>query len=244
MGANNLPAHLVEAGYTASVDEINVLDGVTAGTQLAGKAVIANGDVNIGVVKATALHVGTTGSETEITSTPAELNQLDDAVLDGMIPGTGISAGSGTVSVGNVVKVGALFKTELFIDLTGLHSGVTIGDIIGVDDTANCHFGQITAAKNGTIFFGQITCLETPAGGDPDVDVYGDVDEATLAQDTAISAATGESQLLDHGDWTGAIATPVALTTLPGVGYLYLVDGGGTDAIYTAGQFLIELWGK
>jgi hypothetical protein len=33
------------------------------------------------------------------------------------------------------------------------------------------------------------------------------------------------------------------MTALPGVGYLYMVDGGGTAATYTAGQFLIELWG-
>lgn len=57
-----------------SSGELAVLDGVTAGTQAAGKAVIANAQVNIGVVKATALHVGTSGSETQITATAAEIN--------------------------------------------------------------------------------------------------------------------------------------------------------------------------
>ena len=177
-----------------------------------------------------------------ITATVAELNQLDGSILGAMTPGSGI-VGTAEAAGGSVYKIGPMFKTEIYIDLTGLNSGTTIGDIIGKTLTANCHFGQITAAKNGTINYGQITCLETPAGGDPDVDFYGTITEATLAQDSAISAATGEALLLNNGDWTGAVATPVALTTLPGVGYLYLADGGGTAATYTAGKFLLELWG-
>jgi uncharacterized membrane protein len=55
----------------------NALTGVTAGTISANKAVIANADSNIGVVKATALHIGTSGSETQVTATAAELNYCD-----------------------------------------------------------------------------------------------------------------------------------------------------------------------
>jgi len=166
-------------------------------------------------------------------------------VLEDMAAGAGITAGSGTVCAHRVSKIGGLFKTEIFIDLDGLHGGGANDDIIGVDAGAvNCHIGQITAAKNGTIVYGQITCLETPAGGDPDVDLWGSVDEATGAQDALVTALTGEAKLLDHGDWTGAPATPVALTALPDAdGYLYLANGIFTDAEYSAGQFLIELWG-
>jgi len=160
-----------------------------------------------------------------------------------MVPGTGISSGVGTICAHNVSKRGGLIKTEIFIDVTGLTSGATIGDIIGKLATANCHIGQIRAAVNGTIVYGQITCLETPAGGDPDIDFYSTVTEATGTQDVAISTLTGEVAFTNNGDWTGAIATPIALTALPGVGYMYMVDAGGTAVIYTAGQFLIELWG-
>ena len=177
-----------------------------------------------------------------VTPTAVELNQLDDAVLAGMTPGSGV-LGTALAAGGNVYKNGPLFKTEIFIDLTDLKSGTTAGDIIGKAATANCHLGLITAAKNGTIVYGQITCLETPATGDPDVDFYGTVLEATGTQDVAISTLTNEALLLNNGDWTGAVATPIALTALPGPGYLYAVDGGGTAAVYTAGQFLIELWG-
>lgn len=227
------------AGLTAAQE---ALLGAVAGTLTASTAIIVDANSAVDAINTATLSIGASGSEVAVTATPVELNQLDDAVLGAMTPGSGI-AGTAAAAGGNVVKKGPIFKTEIFIDLTGLNSGTDIGDIIGKTATANCHFGQITAAKNGTIVYGQITCLETPAGGDPDVDFYGTVTEATGTQDVAISTLTGETLLLNNGDWTGAVATPIALTALPGVGYLYAVDGGGTAATYTAGQFLIELWG-
>ena len=167
-----------------------------------------------------------------------------DVAGEDMTPGTGISTGVDTVCEHRVSKIGGLYKTEIFIDLAGLTSAAA-GQIIGkASGVANCHIGQITAAKNGTIIHGRITCIETPAGGDTDVDFYGTVTEATGAQAAAISGLTGEVLLLNNGAWSGAVATPKIMTTLPGVGYLYMVDGTGTAVIYTAGLFLIELWGK
>ncbi len=183
---------------------------------------------------------------TLVTSTAAEINQMGgDWGFAAMTPGTGISTGTGTVCDGNVTQIGPMFKTEIFIDLTGLTSAGA-NQIIGkAPGVANCHIGLITAAKNGTIHYGQITCLETPVGGDPDIDFYGSADEATGAQAAALTTITGEAKLLDHGDWTVAPQTPVALTALPDPnGYLYMVDGIGTAVIYTAGQFLLELWGE
>jgi len=202
------------AGLTAAQE---ALLSATAGVATASKALVldASGDIASGTI-----------------------------VLADMTPGTGISAGTGTISAGSVVKSGGLIKTTIFVDLAGLNSGGTSGDIIGKTSAANCHIGQITAAKNGTVKYGQITCLETPATGDDDIDFYGTVTEATGTQDTAISALTGEAQLLDNGNWTAAVATPIALTTLPGVGYLYMVNlTTAATATYSTGQFLIELWG-
>jgi len=167
------------------------------------------------------------------------------AALAAMAAGTGITAGTGTVCAHSVVKAGTLYKTTIFIDVTGLQGGAAADTIIGVDGSANpCHIGQIVAAVNGTIVYGQITCLETPAGGDPDINFYGSADEGNVAQDAALTALTGEELLLNHGDWTGAAATPVALTALPdAAGYMYMTQGAITDVKYSAGQFLIELWG-
>lgn len=206
--------------------------GATAGTATASKAVILDSNAAISAVKTASLSVGVSGSELPV-------------VLADMTPGTpGIATGTNTICEHRVTKVGGLFKTEILIDLTGLNSGGTAGDIIGKDGgTANCHIGQILAAVNGTIIAGRITCHETPAGGDPDVDFWGSITEATLAQDTAIAAATGESQLINHGDWTAGESA--VLTALPAAnGYLYMACGDATDADYTAGIFVVELWGK
>ena len=47
------------------------------GTPTASKAVVADGNQNIGIVRATALHIGNSGSETQVTSTAVEINKLD-----------------------------------------------------------------------------------------------------------------------------------------------------------------------
>ena len=194
----------------------------------------------------TATITALTLDSTLLTVTGAELNQMAGAIVQGMTPGTGISTGTNTICEGQVVKAGGMYKTEIWIDLTGLSSGATAGDIIGKSATASCHIGEITAAKNGTIFHGTMTCLETPSTGDDDIDLWGTATVGTGTQNVAISTLTDEDQLIDHGDWTGAIQTPYPLAEgLPGPGFLYLCSGQTeAAALYDGGQFLITLWGK
>lgn len=158
--------------------------------------------------------------------------------------GAGITAGTGTVYKSSVQRVGGIITTRILIDLTGLHSEATDLDIIGVDASASvAHIGQITAAKNGTILAGIMRCLEVPAGGDPNLALYS-ATEGTGVEDGGIAALT-ETLLFDPAaDWT--IDMSRSLTGIPAANeYLYLVqgDGTGTDADYTAGKFLIELYG-
>lgn len=181
-----------------------------------------------------------------LTATTAELNRLDDdnAVMS-TAAGTGITGGTGTIYESSVIKIGDITTTSILIDLTGLTSAATLGDIIGLAATANpCHFGRITAARNGSIFAGRVTCLEAPAGGEVDFDIYA-ADEATGVTDGAIGSLT-ETQILDTAaDWT--INTVKALTGIPAANqYLYLTTGTSstpTAGAYTAGKFLIELYG-
>ena len=159
-----------------------------------------------------------------------------------MTVGTGISAVSAAIVKHSVVLIGNIYETTIALDLTGLSSSAA-ADIIGKEATANCHYGQVTAAVNGTILSGYLQCLETPTTGEPDIDLYS-ATVSTGTEDVAISGLT-ETALLNTGaDWT-LTKDPMALTTVPPAdGYLYLVgSGGGTDATYTAGKFLISLWG-
>ena len=187
-----------------------------------------------------------TSAATEHSGTLAVAGATSLGTTAAMTAGTGITTGTGTVYSASVIKVGAIFETTIYIDLTGLSSNV-VTDIIGKEATANSHIGQITAAVNGTIVGGYVQCLEAPGTGEPDIDLWY-ADEATGAEDTAITALTNQTVVLTAAaDWTIARdGTPTrTITGMPAADkYLYLVGGGGTtDAVYDAGKFLIKFFG-
>lgn len=166
--------------------------------------------------------------------------ERDFQILDSLEAGAGITGGTGTVYRASVTRVGNMAKTEILIDLTGLRS-TAAGDIIGIDGTSlACHLGRIDPDYSGTVIAGRVTCLEAPTGGDPDIDIYS-ADEGTGTEDTAITTLT-ETQLVNTGDHT--LGSVDVFSALPTAGeYLYLVAGATTDADYTAGKLLIEMWG-
>lgn len=141
-----------------------------------------------------------------------------------------------------ITKQGKKITTQIFIDLTGVVSKNTANDIIGDDDAANAHIGQILLAESGQLISGSMTCLEAPTGGDNDINLC-TASVGTGAEDAAVTGLTGYAELLNAGDWTlGQVQTLTALPTT--AYYLYLSAGtGDTAAAYTAGQFLIEFIG-
>jgi len=160
--------------------------------------------------------------------------------------GTSLTPGTGTAGAtlrdSGIITIGSIIYTWMVWDIAGIVSKDTANDVIGDDDTANAHWGQITAAVNGTIVGGKVTCLETPAGGDDDID-FNTSSDGTVAEDVDITGATGYSQLINSGDWTAG--TVQIMANLPAANsYIYLSAGtGDTAATYTAGKFLVELYG-
>ena len=140
--------------------------------------------------------------------------------------------------------VGGAKVTEFIFDLTNLVNSTTADDIIGETTTANCHFGQITAAIHGTVFAMEIICLETPAGGDPDIDFYS-ATESTGTENDLITGLTETLLLARAASW--AINDRLSVVTaLPAANqYLYLAVGsaGGTPGTYSAGKFKIVFYG-
>jgi hypothetical protein len=167
----------------------------------------------------------------------------DVAAGDLMAPSTVIDA---TIEqyVSSVRRDGHFIKTAILIDLTGAASTTTDKDIIGA--AGACHFGQITTAINGTILCGQMSCLEVPATGADDIDLYM-ASVGTGAYDADGSGLTNAASLITKGGaW--ALQTPglgTAMTAkVTADYYLYLLNGeAGTVGTYSAGKFLIELWG-
>lgn len=152
--------------------------------------------------------------------------------------GAGIQ-GTAAVYETSVSRNNGIVTTSIMIDLTGLNSGGTAGDIIGKNGSGVAYIGRVTAADNGTVFGVRMTCYETPAGGDTDIDLYS-ATEGTGVEDSAITALT-ETQIIN----SGALSTGSAVygTDIVAGQYLYLVGQGTSNATYTAGRLLIEIFG-
>ena len=132
-----------------------------------------------------------------------------------------------------------IVKTKIMIDLTGLRDGGTAGDIIGKDGSGVAYIGQVTTANQGTVFGVTMTCLETPAGGGTDIDLFS-ATEGTGVNDTAIGDLT-ETSIINAG--AASAGTMVAGGDIVADQFLYLVGQGTGHAAYTAGRFLIEITG-
>ena len=173
----------------------------------------------------------TTGAITVTGKTPAAIANPAGAAITG---------GTGTVYETSVKTENDIITTTIMIDLTGLNCGGTAGDIIGVDgSTTPAYIARITAADSGTIFGVRMTCYETPAGGDTDIDLYS-ATEGTGVEDGAIGSLT-ETQILNSGALSAG--TVVYGGTIAANQYLYLVGQTGGDATYTAGRVVIEIFG-
>ena len=173
----------------------------------------------------------TTGAVTVLSKSAA-------AIANPAAPGAGIE-GTAAVYETSVKTENGIVTTSIMIDLTGLQSGGTAGDIIGKNGSGVAYIARITAADNGTVFGVKMTCFEAPAGGDTDIDLYS-ATEGTGVEDTAIGSLT-ETQIINSG--TLSLGTTAFGTDIAADQYLYLVGQGTANAAYTAGRLLIEIYG-
>ena len=125
-------------GCTASTTELNLIDGVTAttaelnyvdvtaGSATASKAVVLDSNSHINTVKTAALHIGSSGSETQVSASAAELNLLDGiTAID-----TDLSSVAGTHTT-----LASALATKTYVDNT--RSGLEVKDSAVVATTAN-----------------------------------------------------------------------------------------------------------
>ena len=132
-----------------------------------------------------------------------------------------------------------IVETRIMIDLTGLYSGGTAGDVIGKNGSGVAFICQVTTANQGTVFGVTMECLETPAGGDTDIDLYS-ATEGTGVEDTAIGDLT-ETKIINAG--AASAGTRVAGGDITADQYLYLVGQGTSNTVYSAGRLMITIVG-
>ena len=157
-----------------------------------------------------------------------------------MSKGAGVSAMESYAA--SVTKAGGLITTRIVVDLTGLVGSGTDLDIIGnTGGATSANIGQITAAVNGTIIGGRVSCIELPAGGSTDIDFYS-ATVGTGAQDVDVTTLTETVLVTSGGAWTNAVTK--GMTTVPPANdYLYICNGAASGGTFTAGKFVIELFG-
>jgi hypothetical protein len=176
-----------------------------------------------------------------VAATVAELTQAADNSAQVMTAGTGWTSATNDVTKYSVVRHGDVIHTQILLDITDEVAYATDGDIIGAS-AAGAHIGQITAALNGTILGGWVTCLELPTVASTDIDFYY-ATENSGQPDGAVGDLT-ETVFLDKGGaWTAGDRT--IITGFPAAdSYLYVCNGAAADAgTYGGGRFLIELIG-
>lgn len=129
--------------------------------------------------------------------------------------------------------------TEIHVDLTGLDSAGAANDVIGLSSGGAAYIGRNVVATNGIIYKVEMTCLEVPTAGDADVILVAGA-TGTHAFDAAVGTPT---TICDGtGDW--ALGETITYTSgITANHYFYLTQGSTDDATYTAGQFIIRLYG-
>lgn len=178
---------------------------------------------------------------TALSSTAAELNKLDDDLSTNLLTrGAGVDTAE-SYAVG-IMRNGTLVTTRIVLDMTGMVGSATDLDIIGeAGGATSCHWGQITTAKSGTMIGGFVTCLEVPAGGTADIDFYSAA-ESTGAQDVIVTNLDEVALITSGGAWTSGATK--GMTLLPRANdYLYLTNGAAAGGTFSAGKFLITLFG-
>ena len=248
---------LSTASLTAA--EVDVLDAATAGTQVAFKAVIADTNTNIGVTKITDLYLGTTGAETQVTASGAELNYNDITaagtaeaskalITDGSIDISGLNAvGIATLTVTNDIITGAEVGTAgagvtaVEYGTSGRHKTVlTVAAYTQGVVSANLGFGKsIYTFPEGFIKVDyatiDLTIFATASTVQPDVGLGSEVSEGV------ITVLSGSATFEDYMD--GFTAT--AITTTPGsVTNNYVVaEAGVFDGHTTASPVFLNMAG-
>jgi hypothetical protein len=256
LAANNLSdladaaTAITNLGITSTASELNLLDGVSAGTIVNSKGVIygSSGEVN-----ATTLQL----SGTPITSTAAELNLLDGSVAGSIVNSKGVIYGSSgevnatTLQIGgtsitataaelNYNDITTLGTTEASKTVTADSNGVvTFDNGISEEYTAVTSSSNATTVnlRDGTNFSHTLTENTTFTFSNPASS--GKVSSFTLkiVQDASASGYTVTWPT--SVDWPSATA-PTLTATASAVDYFVFIthDGGTTYYGFTAGQAL------
>ena len=152
--------------------------------------------------------------------------------------GAGITSGTDTICKSSSLRQGDVIYTNIILNIKGLQSDAN-GDVIAkAATTSPAYLTKITTAKNGTIMHGKVTCLVAPTA---DIEFFTSTD-ATLKESDVAASSAGYDSLCIKGTWAIGDVQFFDATAIPVNNELIYIEG--IDATnYSAGQFVIEMWG-
>lgn len=172
MDVNGTEVDLTELAALNSIGAADLakIDGITNGTQAAGKAVVADANVNTGISKVTQLHIGASGSETQVTATATELNEsfLHLDIADGSADATYYVV---SPHAGNITKIwtvidGAVSTADITVTANIGATPVTNGAVtIATAASAAGDVDSATPTAANTVTAGQAINFVVAGGG-------------------------------------------------------------------------------
>ena len=165
-------------------------------------------------------------------------------------PGAGVNgAEDGCVVNSFVTHQDGIICTTILVNIDDLVDSGTVKDVIGENDAGNAYISQVTTARNGIIYEAQLICTEDPAGTNAEADLDLVANTSALAEDAEYDSTGNATLLVDAGaDFEAGKSKRSAgmldMANMPNA-YLYLANGSGaaSGGTYTAGKFIIKLWG-
>jgi len=148
-----------------------------------------------------------------------------------------------------IQKINGEFITTILVDIQDFLCSGTVKDIIGEDGAAAAYIGRIVTAKNGVVYKAEMACIETPAGSNTTADIDFVSNATSRSEDETYDGAGANLSLIAAGgNWTKGMYKVSAVDTNwtnLNADYLYLANGSGTNSggTYTAGKFIIKLYG-
>ena len=164
------------------------------------------------------------------------------------------SSGAGiSDSIGNQTQIrqGAEIITEFQIDLANAtapaSSSVATGGgdpegakVIGTNGASDSKLMQILNSTHGVVGMVEMVCVEAPTAGEDNIGVYyGEHISGTAAPLDRNATTLISSSVQTLGVMTANIETDNDLDGM----YLYLASTGSSGQIYTAGKFVLRLYG-
>lgn len=136
-----------EVEVTSTPAELNLLDGTTVGTVVASKALAVDANKALDEINTAKLSIGATGSEVEVTATPAEINRINDKSA------SVVTGGGSTLTITEVLhgdRIIVIGKTDGEIvtlpAATGTGNKYTF--IIGVAASSNANIIKVANATD------------------------------------------------------------------------------------------------